>query len=429
MQMKESAERFYVHLPAYILIALCILNVNGFTYLMFDQGRTFSSLFIILPVVLIAKCGRSGTALESKLLIFSLIGYLVFGALFFNPLETEANFSSFVQTYFGSVLIVWAMILYTSYAEKRGKLGGVLIFIRNLTVVAAVSVIASPVLFELYSNLPPSFTYRFSGFFINPNEAGMVSSIGLGFILSVPFRSKLIQMTAIAVAVVAVALTLSKASMSLALVIMLVYISKMYRGIAGFLVVLIIGFTFFGGLNDIQVFERIVNYEGVNLSESQKERILEFGTLITLVSLDSDITTGRTDLWRLGLDRVLDTFPSGAGFGSLHSIEGGIQNYNSAYSWQGVHNTFLMLLGEAGLLPAILLVVSILLVGRKAVTKRKSNLEIILFLGLMVDMLSTQGAFAVRYQNIFTGLLFGMQAVHIKNRQSRKHLSKDEVLE
>jgi O-antigen ligase len=68
--------------------------------------------------------------------------------------------------------------------------------------------------------------------------------------------------------------------------------------------------------------------------------------------IDTQTTSGRTLVWELGLTRILASLPWGNGLGSFHFLEGGYRN--TLQEWLGIHNTYLMVLGESGLIPFLL---------------------------------------------------------------------------
>jgi O-antigen ligase len=102
----------------------------------------------------------------------------------------------------------------------------------------------------------------------------------------------------------------------------------------------------------------------LSLSWEQRERLADVLNLIG-GDFNTRSTTGRDILFGYGLEKIGQALPWGAGLGRFHAMEGGLRN--ELNEWLGIHNTFLMVLGEAGIIPFGLflsLVAFLLLRGR-----------------------------------------------------------------
>lgn len=409
--------------PAKVLTAACVLNLNGVFSMMFDVGQAISLVMLGTSVILIAGTGRHAWSLPFALLVAAIVSYLILGALFYDPAMSVEPASKYLQSYFNSVLIIWALAGYVASLKVGPRLISFLRFLRNVFLISAASVWASPILYGYYVNLPFSFEQRMGGFFGNPNEAAMASVLAVALTLGLPFRSRVLQLSALAMAGAAVFMTFSKTGMSCMVVVLAWHL---VRGAKGIRLVMLP----FGALIAIlfiqdpdSILRPIADSPLLELDEDQKGRILAVGEILG-GQIDERTSTGRTYLWELLIERVWENFPFGTGLGSAHHIIGGLLELDV---WQGAHNTFLMVWGESGALPLLLLVAAMAAAVLGSVRYARGSIELICLFVLLMNMMAGHTALATRYHNamlaVVLGLLTGtfprwIKAVHLSRLDS-----------
>jgi hypothetical protein len=275
-------------------------------------------------------------------------------------------------------------------------------FVRDVLLVSAAATWASPYLSYIYVNVPQSFDQRASGLFANPNEAGIAAAAALAFVLQFPMKRKLFSWAAAFVAGGAVVLTFSKTAIALTILILTMALAQRLRRV--FLVPLLIAsaLALTGALNPSAVASSVATSNYFQLTGPQQERIIELGMLLS-GTIDQDVTTGRLDKWEVAMERIMVNLPLGLGLGSYHSIDGGI----------GVHNAFLMLWGEGGSIPILLVVSSMSLIAWRALRRPNWGIEIYLLAAIIAQAMSTHGAFGLRFQNLLIGFMLGALLVRI----------------
>lgn len=196
----------------------------------------------------------------------------------------------------------------------------------------ALSIIIHAVLFPLYNaNFSPNYG-RYSGFYLNPNSAGAICLAGLS--LNFGIKNKYLKYIGFLLFAVGGFFTFSRYFLAMFLVInmALVVINKKNL-IAPIVAVLglIILFTFSTNLN--------VNVE-------------RFNALKSIFSDDVDTETlqedSRTETWKSYNDVIGERPVLGHGYGKLQGGHFGLH--------VGVHNTYLMVIGESGIIPFSILV-------------------------------------------------------------------------
>lgn len=141
------------------------------------------------------------------------------------------------------------------------------------------------------------------------------------------------------------------------------------------------------------------------------EQLLRVEQVLSVFSgeVDDKVTTGRFGLWKLGFERIDTTFPFGNGIGNMHRMEGGYLGTDG--EWLGVHNTYLMVLGEAGLVPLLLLVVFFGMFGIGALASPYSATCVGIWLVMVVNMMVAHGVLANRMANLMLASAMALIAV------------------
>ncbi len=388
------------------LAAACALNLNGVFSMAFDLGQAVSLVMLVTSLFLILRHGHAARSAPLALFFLAIVSYLALATIFLDPFEAVYEPEKFYQAYGGAILIVWGISGYVASLRPGFGLGTFLRFVRNSFLISAASVWASPVLYQFYVNLPLSAQQRMGGFFANPNEAAIASLLAVVLTLGMPFRLRVLQFALVLMASGAVVLTFSKTAMSCLIIILGWFLFQRARSAMLFILPVAISLVVIT-LQDIDaILLAVTENEIVELDQGQKDRILAVGKILG-GEIDEHTTTGRTYLWQLVAEKAWDRFPFGSGIGSAHNVVGGILENDV---WQGAHNSFIMILGESGPLPVILLAASIVALFAGVKRSAAGAFEWPCLLILVVDMMATHTALSTRYHNLALAMLLGLVA-------------------
>ncbi|WKX76463.1 O-antigen ligase family protein [Zobellia laminariae] len=254
-----------------------------------------------------------------------------------------------------------------------------------ILLIGAFSIIGNAILFPETNAAHNLVIGRFSGFFLNPNYAG--SACLIGFALTYRLKSKLWMLLGQFIFTLGGILTLSRTFVIVWLLINMIAIVRSRKNLMAPLIgisVLIIVFTF----TDTKIF--------ASNRFSALESFFGDGPVET-ETLQED---SRTATWALYYDLIMDKPFLGHGFMKF-------QKHNATLP--GIHNTYLLVLGEAGILPFVLFVFIYLYLLLKSYKNFKTNPELLYI--ILIVMLSMAASHT--YFFIFNNLLFSIY-VYIK---------------
>jgi len=165
---------------------------------------------------------------------------------------------------------------------------------------------------------------RYSGFYLNPNAAGFACIIG--YCMSMSVKYKILQILGQVLFSIAGLLTFSRTFLLIWILInmfsLLISYKNVYKIFAGALL-----FSFFLSLGD--------------KFDSNVGRLEAFSSIQDGKVSDEMEEGSRTSSWAAYYDKIYDSPLFGNGYLSFSG--------NNSYSIQGVHNAFLMILGESGI--------------------------------------------------------------------------------
>jgi len=207
---------------------------------------------------------------------------------------------------------------------------------------------------------------RYSGFYMNPNYAGYICLIG--FALSYSITSKWLRIIGQLVFTLAGILTLSRGFIVIWLIVNMLSIYNNRKNV----VVPMLG-----------VFVLLVVFALSSMLSLNQER---FSALQSIFDSDTQVQTktitddSRTATWALYSDIIADNPIFGNGYGKMRD-RGSIL--------PGIHNSYLMVLGEAGIIPFLLMIgiyIHLLIRSIRDFRKKPENfyLSCVLVLSLMV---------------------------------------------
>ena len=263
-----------------------------------------------------------------------------------------------------AILIIVATALGASAMLQRVEAEWLLIRILAILAAACILILISPWLDRFYSLSNPQLTVamhgrsggRFIGFFSNPNDASIVACYATALALSLLFgdRHRIFAALAALLCSVAAFLTFTRTGFVVLAMLFLFFLGiswsrlrlKRTFGVWPLaMTVLIAG----GGVLSIVNFEYFAEY--FVIKESQINRL---NWRHAVANFDAS----RFSLWSLGLSQIAESPLFGRGITHFHFLESASRCQHPLTPC-GVHSTYLMLWGEAGILPPSLLLLFI----------------------------------------------------------------------
>lgn len=398
------------------LLLFAGLNLNGAILLFLGTEAFLSPVVLLLTIWMCLRYAQTARITSSYILfILAIASYLFFGAL--AGLLTSGGLQTrYITTYGATVLLVSAVHFWMTSTDAATQTRILTVF-KYILLASCLLVILSDALkpYQAVEATPGleadqvmeavEGSDRASGLFGNPNEAAMVALYCIVLVAVLPGPSLPIRLLQGAIAVVALAMTFSKAGMLTLLVLTVLFLLTR----RSFVTLVLSGLGLIIAFCSIWfIFDRDL----LNLSWEQRERLSD---VLSLAGGDFNAksTTGRNVLFELGVERIIDTFPWGEGLGQFHSMEGGLRRAigNLQLSeWLGVHNTYLMILGESGFIPFAALMsflIFVLIQGRHGPHRSVVFGFVII---LMADMAVAHHALTLRFANVTLGIALALAA-------------------
>ncbi|NCD70551.1 O-antigen ligase family protein [Mucilaginibacter agri] len=224
---------------------------------------------------------------------------------------------------------------------------------------------------------------RASGLYINPNYAGFVCLIG--YCGSLGLQNHYVKRTGQFLFSFLGLLTFSRTFILIWVILNLIHASVNLKNIKG----LVIGVVAIIG---ILSFAKTFNLNGLRFSQFQD--VLDSKSKIADLNQDS-----RTDTWAKYYDKILDSPISGNGFGALRGIDQG----------EGVHNSYLLILGEAGIVPFMVFTIYFIFMIFKSWKFLKTKIHL-LFANIAIAM------FLLTSHNFFNNYIILLSCIWAYNK-------------
>ncbi len=236
----------------------------------------------------------------------------------------------------------------------------------------------------------PSRFGRYSGFYLNPNEAGFVCVFGYALVFSLKNIS--IKLLGQFVFTLMGLLTFSRTFIVIWLILNIISLRISIKNLR----ILGVGILIFSALIFID--------ESVGLNNPRFDQLQNIvsneDVKVTVVSKDS-----RTETWSKFYDDMLQSPIFGNGYGTLSGkLDSG-----------GVHNSYLMIIGEAGIIPFLALLAYIAYLMYWSIYFFKKTPHLILQSVALTLFLLTDHNFFVSYYLVFGAMWIQYQIVKQKN--------------
>ncbi|MEM9886779.1 MAG: O-antigen ligase family protein [Bacteroidota bacterium] len=414
-----------INVLMFVATIIILTNLNGIFNLIFGVSAPFSPL--ILPCVLLPTFFFMVTGVKFHILctmyVVSLLCYLIMSGISLighiqehDPELLEDNtYLKNTRLYLVSILTVFSFYVYTRYKIKKNQL---LPFIEFCTILFLATTALTPLaevlgLNDVYEFGIVTDTYdRKTGAFKNPNSAGSHANLTLVFVLFMLTITKgwksVLYLVLVPIPVIASIATYSKASLIMSVLVFFIFIFfVLFRKV--------IALNVKSNINRITRITMIVMIAAVvyapfyliskfeELSHPQQQRIMQ---TIRLVSgeINEETTSHRSRVYAEGIYLIKKHPLIGFGFAGLHRLP---------VAGFGVHNSYLAMIGEAGIFVGILFLIWLLLSLYYAVFNRYPfQLKFFCFGVLCVLFIQvyfpTAAGFGDRVGTLVLGIIFGI---------------------
>ncbi len=299
----------------YLLLILILLNIPTFSIAFISPGLGSATSMLLLLCVIIFYFMEEKLRPIIPLVILGLSYYMI------SSLSYTEDTSEFIKDLIKYFIFILGIRKFASLTSKQE--------ICFILLVGAFSIIINALLFS-------SAFGRYSGFYVNPNKAGFVCIIG--FALTYSIKQKNIKLLSQFLFAIAGLMTLSRSFILLFVLVNIISIVIDKKNII----------TLVSGVIALVL---ILSLSSLQLNTDR------FNALKSIFSDDVDTTTitkeSRDETWAIYIDDILTNPIFGKGYKKLHGKPKGFYADNDI----GVHNAFLMIIGEAGIIPLMIIVV------------------------------------------------------------------------
>ena len=412
---------FSIHSSAVLIALISLLNLPTFVLTTKGNGSLVSYMMFGAAVVLSVYFSlkrRFDANNILNLLIITILSYLILSI--FNALIWEENKLTAGRAKIGddlvysarlilqALLVMFASYKYALFSHRRGQIHLFINILVGIMVFGGVITILSPFLgfytqgFLLKDGSTSGSIARPAGFYMNPNSAGYHGVATLLLVISLLFRAKtsrILVFIMIVVSLLSTFITFSKGAILMTFITLLayftigtVYFKRLQSSSKRSLVIV-------GGMIVVS-FVQLVLYlisEFNRLTAFEQSRLVQIMDLLN-GKINTETTTNRSDLAGVGLKWISEAPILGWGFGSFHYFANGDA---------GVHNMFLMLMGESGVIPTLLYIVFYLFGIYKSLKIKNTEYRYISLTFFLFTLFFANGNHNL-FDNYEVGFLFGL---------------------
>jgi O-antigen ligase len=352
-----------INLAFGLLIVLISFNILDFFYFWkgFSGTPIVKILFALAALYLLPK-SASTPNLSFQLWTFFSVSYILISypvTLFYKEVHPTIDPALLIRSFVYNYLITIICYKFTLFSAQRGELSRLINCVLIAFILSSLLTIFSiPIGFITlqFAHQPDIVPFdRMAGVFLNPNLAGFAGNITMSLGLGVLFRNEgslgraFLGFLGIAIGIIAIAASVSKTTIIIAILVLLLSIviyfatyKRMSRPTRR------LGNVFFGLLiYGVVQMGILLSVFFSDLLPSQQRRIEQIGLIMTGRADKSD-TSNRADLANLGFEKISDRPLFGTGLGSfMHLLDSASKTGDDV----GIHNIYIRVWGEAGILP------------------------------------------------------------------------------
>ena len=352
------------------------------------------------------------------LLVAAIVSYVVIGSAVSLATDAELHARDLArEAYF--LIITLAAILGGRWMLERIGADALLKWMLVALMASCVVVVATPLLRDIGVLPEYRIPLRLTGTFSDPNDAGFIAAMTVALALAFLHsrRQRPLAYAALVVGYAAAFLTISNTTIGAVGVILTLYILLNARRplrdpIAVSLFVL--------GLLGVAAYIFIQFQGGLPSDADLPTATPTASSFIGNARVDRNgALTLRVTLWSIGAEKAMESPVFGHGIYQLRSIEGAPIGHENIPL--GVHNLYLMLIGEAGVVPLALYLLALLFLMRlrftmpASITRDSISAWVIVIglFGMSFQHLLTQGAF-----NFLIGLTCAMAGFLVQDQKA-----------
>lgn len=318
--------------------------------------------------------------------------FILFGILF-----------SFISLMAGAQLSETFLVTFIKYFLFIAMASTVLKDVKNIEIYGVLLIGSISIIYEAV--FITGIGGRYSGFYLNPNLAGFASILGYTFGLTIDRKE--FKIPGQILFSIAGLVTFSRTFLLIWILINLLSVLISYKNIFRIIVCLVL-FVFFLSLG--------------NKLDLNTQRMQAFSSILG-GKVDQDLKEGsRTETWALYYEKILNNPLWGNGYHTFSGETGGTEAGGRFVIKAGVHNTFLMIIGEAGifLLLYFLLIYGYIFVN--GVRFFKVNPSIFFLSFSLVSFMLTNHNYFDNYLVLFTSLWLYHETDNIKNSAGNREV-------
>lgn len=337
-----------------VLIVSIISGINDYVSYALNVDAALSIIILGISLSVIFLCalyfGGFFRSNESRVFLIVFCGFLVLAAISTVMNSSNHEFSWGFRYYLPSLIIYFSGFFGFRFFTKFGNWLSLINVFRFALLINVLTIVIS--FFFNYDWLVVRGD-RASGINLNANSAGFVAVISFCFeLFHLAKGNYKWGILFISLVLIGLFVTFSKSAFIMAIGVMFLYITHLKRQSNGFRyfarlgvfsLILFLGFTLFSGL-----FE--------NLSAIQSQRINELTAFLS-GEVSAETTTNRSDLFNIGWNKIQKSPLIGLGFKEMSVL---------GHNINGVHNQYLLLWGEGGVVSMLLYLFLIFYFYKKA---------------------------------------------------------------
>ncbi len=337
-----------------MLIALNLVTFNAVKQIPVIGVVSLNYLLLFLlafRIVKIVKINNFKLSKELWLYIFFLFFYVIYSSMlsmFISPIDIYNN----IQYYVNILIILLLVVVIYTYLINKSKeqlQSFVFVFLTLLTIGNIITIIQYIYQLNWISDARYIIIVRAYGLYLNPNIAGYISITSIIFafyLLLFSQFNKLFVLIYLLVAVTSGVLTFSKTFFLNAFFIILVYLFYRKKYIKTFNVSIFMRSVKYILLLILSLF---FNYSFTTDDFRDKEQLARLESVFFFMN-DSEVDySGRSELAEFGLAKVKENPIIGTGYGSFTVLKESNKLFDFTSTDFGVHNTFIRIWGEGGI--------------------------------------------------------------------------------
>lgn len=337
---------------SFIVLFLILLNIPEIVLIVLENNIISSPISYLTFVFLGFLIFLNKNEYPKEVIILSIVANLYF---FISSFQYKGDFIILISVYIKFMLYLFGIYIALRNIDQKT--------IIILLLFGAITIPLDSLYFRFNDTIGDGYVSefgRYSGFYLNPNVAAVICLVGCALTIANENRWKILTI----VFTIFGFLTLSRAFIISWLLLIFIHLYHHRKGLLN------IAFLLIMSLFILNTFS-----EKLNLDADRFRFLIDLfsGTVDTKVLT----THGRADTWSIFYNSILDAPIVGNGFYTF------TENIN-AQSYVGVHNTLLLIFGESGFLPFLLMLYLLFSLIKTSYNLRKKNHVPLLLVSIMI---------------------------------------------